>query len=136
MSEVDVSGWEEGTFKIAQVGRDPIWVNGMKHPNGIGVHRHDAERWVLIHLATGFAIVGLRDVSIEEAMIISSEIATAGDWKFESLSGWQNRDPMLGMKVQALVDLYAPCVIVDGSTPEPIGHQLAMAERVRGARTN
>lgn len=133
---VDVSGWEEGLFKIAQVGRDPAWVNGLKHPNGLGIHRQGEDRWVLIHLATGFGVVGLRGLNMLEAMVIASEVATAGDWKFESLSGWQNRDPQLGSKVQVLVRLYEPCVIVDESTPEPIGHQLAMAERVRSTRLN
>lgn len=133
---VDITGWEEGTFRVARINREPLIVNGMKHPNGIGVHREGEESWALIHLNTGFGIVSLRGVNEMEALIISSEIATAGDWKFESLSGWQNRDPQLGSKVQLIVTEYEPCVVVDMSAPEPIGHQIAMADRVRNARPN
>ncbi|TXH47226.1 MAG: hypothetical protein E6Q97_27710 [Desulfurellales bacterium] len=124
--------WVEGLIRVAFTGGEPVTYNGMRHERGLGIVRRGEDRWLMVHLATGFGVVALHGVNLLEAMVIATEIAEAGDWTFQSLSGWQNQDPQLGSKVQNIVALYAPCVVVDVSEPEPISHQLAMANAVRG----
>lgn len=127
--------WSEGLIRVAFTGGEPVTFNGMRHERGLGIVRRTdrgPDEWLMVHLATGFGVVALTGVNLLEAMVIATELAEAGDWTFQSLSGWQNQDPQLGSKVQNIVALYAPCVVVDVSEPEPISHQLAMVNAVRG----
>lgn len=122
-------GWVETQFKIARFNADPVTVNGVVHERGIGVHRIGAESWLIIHVRSGHAIVRI-DLPEIEAIAVATEIAELGDWTFESLHGWENHQPLLPGKMQALVELYAPAVVIPGGRSNADDEQAAA--RVRG----
>lgn len=122
-------GWLETSFKIARFNEPPVTVNGVVHERGIGVHRVGEEKWLLIHVRSGHAIVRL-DLPEIEAIAVATEIAELGDWTFESLQGWQNHQPLLPGKMQALVELYAPAIVIPGGFSNADDEQAAA--RVRG----
>lgn len=123
-----LGGWFESQFSIARHNAPPLVVNGVAHPRGLGVHRAGAEKWMLIHLATGHGVVRI-DADETDAIVIATEIADCADWTFTSLDGFKNFDPLLPSKMQAIVELYAPCVVVANGVGDFDDPQAASAVR-------
>lgn len=59
----------------------------------------------IVHLGSGHAIC-LVEASLEKTAEIATEIVRAGDWDFDGLKGWENMDPTLSLKVQAICNRY------------------------------
>lgn len=59
--------------------------------------------WTLTHLGTGHAVCRI-DGDVKTAFPIATEIAECGEWDFDSLSGWRDRDPEIPKKVAAIME--------------------------------
>lgn len=58
--------------------------------------------WCLVHLGSGHAVVNIVG-HVADAFPVAGEIAECGDWTFDSLDGWKNRDLELPVKVRAII---------------------------------
>lgn len=59
--------------------------------------------WCLTHLGSGHGICRIPG-NVTTAFPIASEIAEIGDWSFDGLTGWLNRDPDLLVKSLAIIE--------------------------------
>jgi hypothetical protein len=65
---------------------------------------------------------------VAEAFVIASEIADAGDWEFDGLYGWRNRDPELPEKVFAIMAKYPKALYrPDGASSDESAQAIAVA---------
>lgn len=103
--------WQQATFAVATP-KGVVKVHGTV-ARGIGMHVVRAERLMhlmdrgpraltaIVHLGSGHAIC-LVDASYAKTAEIATQIIDAGDWEFDGLKGWENMDPTLSLKVQAI----------------------------------
>lgn len=61
--------------------------------------------WVLTHMGSGHAVCTI-DAHETEAFAIATEIAECGEWDFDGLRGYINRDPTLREKYGAVAAKY------------------------------
>lgn len=59
----------------------------------------------IVHLGSGHAIC-LVEANLEITAKIATEIVNATDWTFDGLKSWENMDPTLSLKVQAICNRY------------------------------
>src|ERR1700721_724283 len=73
--------------------------------------------WSLTHLGSGLRVAMIKGKVID-TFPIASEIAEWGDWDFDGIDGWRNRDPELPKK---LVDVCAKykCVTIGAGNHHP-----------------
>ena len=106
MSEASL--WQETTFLIA-TRNGPDERRGFIY-RGLGVFKvlpsslkgRRPPRWSVTHLGSGHQ-VALIDAHMVEAFNIATEIAECGEWDFDSLEGWRDRDPTLLKKRDAIL---------------------------------
>jgi hypothetical protein len=100
--------WPAATFQIATP-----WGVQTKHGyamQGLGLWLISAgspkgrrkPKWSLTHLGTGHA-VGFITGDVRTAFLIATEIATAGDWTFDGMTGFRNQFPDAAEKVASIM---------------------------------
>lgn len=70
--------------------------------------------WSLTHLGSGHRVCIIAAAEVE-AFAIADDIAGAGDWSFDGLFGWQNRDPELMDRLGAILVRHGKCLSRAGS---------------------
>lgn len=65
-------------------------------------------QWMLIHLGTGHTVTNIVGTAAE-AFPVAYEIAHLGDWGFDSLTGWRDRDPEIMERLLAFVKTHPEC---------------------------
>jgi len=113
--------WAQARYEIAA--EKATTVDGFTY-RGLGMHqirRHEmfkqAGLWCLAHLNSGHAIVVIAG-SVREAFDIATDIAECGEWDFNGLNGWENRDPELTVKLKAILDRHPDRVRGFGSAAD------------------
>lgn len=69
--------------------------------------------WTLTHLGSGHVVCNI-EAHEAEAFAIATEIAECGDWDFDGLKGYLNRDPDLPEKFRALMQKHGKRVVRSG----------------------
>ncbi len=82
-------------------------------------------RWALIHLGSGHLVCFIEG-TVAEAFLIATEIADCGDWDFDGLMGWKNRDPEVPTKVAEIFKVYPKRII--GMRGQSAGHEAVAAQ--------
>lgn len=86
--------------------------------------------WALTHLGSGHCICQIKG-KVADALPIATDIAECGDWDFDGLDGWKNRDPNLPAKVITITDRYAKQVSRMGGRREGAHEVAAEIARMR-----
>lgn len=83
--------------------------------------------WWLIHLGSGHALCRIVG-KVAEAFPIATEIAECGEWDWDGLDGWKNRDPEIKDKAVAIMRNHSACVVRRnaGSNPD-VARAVALA---------
>lgn len=85
---------------------------GLGH-DGWAKDRRNTE-WTLTHIGSGTAVCRIVG-SVATVMPVATEIAQCGDWMlFDLPDGWQQTDPELPARVQAILDSQMPGVTLRG----------------------
>lgn len=99
--------WQPAKFLIAMPG-GPQERKGYIY-RGLGLHGHSTKRsgsWTLTHLGSGHAVCFLAG-NVSTAFPVATEIAEAGDWSFDGLSGWLNQFPDARERLAEIRDRHA-----------------------------
>ena len=102
-----IGAWQPDTFLIAtwrgvakQIGRTYA---------GLGMaqllHMFPPTGWILTHLGTGHEVCQIT-AHEPQAFALADQIAALGDWDFDGLEGWRNRDPDLMQRLHAFLKLH------------------------------
>jgi hypothetical protein len=126
--------WRKGTFLAAQVGGATeqagflyrgmaMWKLFNASPKG-----RRPPWWSLTHCGTGHRVCVIK-AHMVEAFDIATEIAECGEWDFDSLNGWRDRDPELMDKVRAVLARHGDkCARGTGQEGnEDVAREVAMA---------
>lgn len=103
--------WREEKFLIASGGISLTMVRFGFTYRGLGMWKTSRgspkgrrpPTWSLTHLGTGHRVC-LIHCHMVEAFGVATEMAECGDWDFDSLVGWKDRDPDLPMKCVAIIE--------------------------------
>ena len=126
--------WEPSKFLTASTFGGPDTVYGYVY-RGLGLYicmkgspkGRRPPTWMLTHLGTGHRICMI-DGTVANAFPIATEIADCGDWEFDGLKGWVNRDPELPTKFRAIIDAHSKqCRTGSGGGNEEQAVAIAMA---------
>ncbi len=101
--------------------------------NGLGLRMHmrgspkgrRPPMWNLTHLNSGHKIVSLH-LHDTLAFKVATQIANLGDWSFNTLGGWRNRDPELRNKVAALLATYGQVQLGGPEHDEAAARKIAL----------
>lgn len=104
--------WTPTVFPIACVQHSIDFRAGYTY-RGLGLHMvakaspkgRRPPRWKLTHLGSGHGVAHI-DGKVADAFPIATEVAECGDWDFDGMDGWRNRDPDLPTKVRDVLAKY------------------------------
>ena len=104
--------WPAGSFLIA-LSSGPELVEGYTY-RGLGLHMESKgspkgrrpTTWTLTHLRSGHAVMQIEG-DVRAAFLVATEVAESGDWDFDGLDGWKNRDPELPEKLKEIMSRHA-----------------------------
>lgn len=83
--------------------------------------------WGLTHLGSGHTVCMITG-HVATAFPIAFEIAQCGDWDFDGLNGWINRDPELPKKVRSILDKHLKVIKIGaGGSSDAAARAVAMA---------
>lgn len=96
--------WKPENFLIAQA-YGPETVVGYTY-RGVGLHvvikaspkGRRPPTWSVTHLGSGLRVALVRG-TVAAAFPAATDIAECGDWDFDGIDGWRNRDPELPKKL-------------------------------------
>lgn len=104
-----MDGWKPGVVRVA-TDRGVLDYQGMTK-GGLGMiiakkagpFEMPPATIALMHLGSGHVLLWIK-ATFDRAARLIAEIERLGDWDFDGLNGWQNRDPTLSLKLQAVVE--------------------------------
>ena len=104
--------WPAGSFLIA-LSSGPELVKGYTY-RGLGLHvvsrgspkGRRPPTWALTHLGSGHSVMQIKGRA-NVAFLVATEVAESGDWDFDGLDGWKNRDPELPAKLKEIMSRHA-----------------------------
>ncbi len=128
--------WKPATF-LKAFPEEPIEAVGLVY-RGLGLDMtmkgspkgRRSPTWSLTHLGTGHRVCLIfgQDADV---LPIATEIAECGDWIFHDLDGWQNLDPELMDKFQAIIAKHGKkCSKTGGPSDREIARQIATRRAV------
>lgn len=104
--------WQPASFLVAMMAQDePTLIAGYTY-RGLGLSlnyktkarrpkkdgtRTMREFWTLTHVGSGHRVCGFEG-NVAAVFPLAWEVANLGDWDFDGLYGWKNRDPELMQK--------------------------------------
>lgn len=111
--------WQPEDFLIATAG-EPFPVVGYVY-RGLGLHKPSPRRknWSLTHLGTGHQIATITG-KVADVFPVASEIAECGDWDFDGLKGYVNRDPEIGKRLHEIIARHKnarPAIVTEARKP-------------------
>ncbi len=126
--------WQPGKYLLALV-IEPEMVDGFIY-RGLGMYNvakgspkgRRTPLWLLTHIGTGHSICSIM-AQDEEALRLGALVADCGNWDFDSLLGWRDRDPELLNRAMAIIEANPKQMERTGS---PSNHE--SARRVAEAR--
>lgn len=115
--------WRRDTFGVAT--DDGVkTVTGMV-ANGLGLRqlRQGAifgprPVFQVVHLGSGHTICMIEATPDQTAKLVAEMLQLTETWEFDGLTGWQNIDPDLSLKVQDLLTRHAAIVRTGASGPD------------------
>lgn len=101
--------WEPARYQVAGPNGQPYQVAGYTY-RGLGLHLviepspkgRRPGLWTLTHLNSGHR-VALAQGNVPTAFAAAAAVAELGDWDFDGVAGWRNRDPELPARLVDLV---------------------------------
>lgn len=125
-----MAAWKQGRFRVS--GSGAILTRDGWTYNGLGITQVGsifAPRWHIIHLNSGHAIARIDKGSLASMQALAAEIADAGDWSFDGLTGFQNQFPDAAERVHEIVMKHRPDLRrrPTATVPDPVAaHAIAM----------
>lgn len=124
--------WAKQNFLVARMfGAETV--SGFVYA-GLGMHKairgspkgRRPPTWMLTHLGSGHVIARI-SAHMAEAFEIATQIAEVGDWDWDGLEGYRNKDPEIKYKLLAMT-LPKSCQIrLSGAGNEDAAREIAMA---------
>ena len=124
--------WDPGDFLVAQsygpAKRSGYVYRGLVMYRLSQLPRKRKSLWSLVHLNTGHEVCKLWG-GVKTALKVATEIAECGDWDFVGLRGYENYDPAILHRMEAIVNRH-PTIAShrDKTVPanEAVARQIAM----------
>jgi len=101
-----IGAWQPDTFLIATVGGVAPQIGWTCRGLGLAqLLRRSPPVWIVTHLGTGHTVC---QITAHEAtaFAIADQIAGLGNWGFDGLTGWRNRDPDMMQRLHAVLKLH------------------------------
>lgn len=124
--------WEPDRYMVASALGEPQEVAGYSY-RGLGLHLVNAPSpkgrrpgvWSLTHLNSGHRIAFVLG-NVPTALAAAAKVAKLGEWDFEGVSGWRNRDPELPARLGALIAA-TPALRVAAGNDRDTGQAVAIS---------